>query len=415
MLFTKFSPLPDLWHQRFQVLLWAGLLASLPWTDAQSTRFTGIFSVSLIIHSVLTPQLSGGYLGLLDRLREVLSKHWLLFAIFLATGISMLWSTDLGEAGHIISVRSALLWMPVIWALRPLTIREMELVAWTGVASVFALFAYAQRDGLVWLQDCPVCYMEVNSAAPRQYLPVLALTPAVVLLGTLPNPNATAWPQRPLTKYVASVIVLMLALGSYAKMGILACLVAGMLVMLVHLTRPVLHKWILGLVAIVVIAAVPLSYLGTASLSPQSLGGTTEHFRMEASVSPRITIYGAVVQLLFQDLNWLHGIGTGSFRQQLTPIYCRTSIEACAQHYNPHSQYLELWLQTGLLGLYLWTIGLVWLAARAIRQMNLSLLFFTLLMAAACATECYLNREMGVLAFCIGLVLTQTNKDGAKS
>ncbi|TNE81192.1 MAG: hypothetical protein EP332_04830 [Bacteroidetes bacterium] len=116
------------------------------------------------------------------------------------------------------------------------------------------------------------------------------------------------------------------------------------------------------------------------------------------------------VRLAFQILKsenaWLLGVGNSAAQTHLDQAYKSLDLyapESGADRgfigYNFHNQYLQSWVQGGLLALLMLGGIFIQLAILAIRQRNLTLAMCTALFAAFCLTESVFERQQGVMAF----------------
>lgn len=74
-------------------------------------------------------------------------------------------------------------------------------------------------------------------------------------------------------------------------------------------------------------------------------------------------------------------------------------------NYNYHNQYAETYVSTGIIGLILLLVMMTEIAINAIRQKNLFMFFSLLVFAIAFLTESMLERQVGIVTFCLFFAL----------
>jgi hypothetical protein len=169
--------LPQHWHQNLQWWLWYGLMAVLPYTIVQSTRFTGIFTIGLISNAVLFLQ---GWQHLPPRLKE--AKPVLLgLGLYLVQVLFTPFSQNVEEGTHLLSVRLGMVWIPLVLFLLPPPAHVIRTMVWVLALSVFSVLLISQREGLIWLQDCPPCYLDELCPLPKPYIPLFTLGAAALV------------------------------------------------------------------------------------------------------------------------------------------------------------------------------------------------------------------------------------------
>lgn len=387
--------LPQHWHQNLQWWLWYGLMAVLPYTIVQSTRFTGIFTIGLISNAVLFLQ---GWQHLPLRLKQ--AKPVLLgLGLYLVQVLFTPFSQNIEEGTHLLSVRLGMVWIPLVLFLLPPPAHVVRTMVWVLALSVFSVLLISQREGLIWLQDCPPCYLDELCPLPKPYIPLFTLG-AAALLAQWGGLAHAKWHK------VAALILALSGTLFYAKMGVIAFLVAagvGVLAIRLHTTKNNLGKsqwWFWSPLTMLVMVTIGLSLLFHNWSVPQLGNGAaqlTGVWWIDVSISARTIIWHCVSEAVYEGHAWLIGTGTGGFGPVLFPKYCALSLDACTQLYNPHNQYMEQWLAAGLLGLLALPAVLAKLFQVAMRQQRWAALAFTTALSFLLMTECFLTREVGVL------------------
>ena len=403
MIIRKYRLLRPAWIATLQGVFWAGLVAALPWAAFNSIRFTGIFTVCLIAMGILGSDWREAKTRLLENRLALLP--WALLFLWQLVGVA--WTIDPAEGWHLISVRLGLLWIPVIWTIQPVPDASKKLVAWASGFSLLTVFVMTQRGGLVWFQDCPVCYTDVYGPTPKPYLPIMAVVSVVLLLqagsGRAVRYEAAKRSSFLVPEHYLAAVLALLTMVSYAKMGAIALLLGSVLGTFAMVRSLVVRKAVATLAAVLLVLG-PMALVKVFS-GPNSLGplGPETPWWVNVSVNSRLLIWEVVSKTIAEGHIWLTGVGTGGFRTILKERYCQVSIEACMINFNPHNQYLEQWLQGGLVGLLAFSGFLSWLLWIAFKIRNAVAVFAIASASVMLITECMLSRELGVLAVTVAI------------
>ena len=108
--------------------------------------------------------------------------------------------------------------------------------------------------------------------------------------------------------------------------------------------------------------------------------------------------------------NPILGVGTGDGDQTLKKFYSAYNTSTANVDYNAHNQYLQTWLEIGLLGL---TFLLICLLLPWIKSGNRpSDISFIIIFSSMCLTESMLNRQKGIIffSFFFALLLSKKNQ-----
>jgi O-antigen ligase len=119
----------------------------------------------------------------------------------------------------------------------------------------------------------------------------------------------------------------------------------------------------------------------------------------------RLVLWKHALKIVQQEKAWLCGVGTGDFQQLLNKRYAESGMfmgdsrrgDSGYKGYNPHNQYIEVFIATGITGFIFflaWILSL-WKAAHVrpiLRQM-------VLLVSMVMFTESYLSANKGIVWF----------------
>lgn len=99
--------------------------------------------------------------------------------------------------------------------------------------------------------------------------------------------------------------------------------------------------------------------------------------------------------------NWLFGFGTGSAQKNLNACYQSSGFSDVLfiDQYDTHNQYLNVWLNTGVIGLAIFLLTIVIPMKNAYKENCLLYLAFLCLIALCCFTESLLERQNGIVFY----------------
>lgn len=134
----------------------------------------------------------------------------------------------------------------------------------------------------------------------------------------------------------------------------------------------------------------------------------TDHFIESFQKDPRARIWPAAYELGCDKP--LLGYGLNNVTVRLVDKYLETGFwEGAAQKYGPHNEYLNAWLQLGVVGILLFLALLVSIPLCVSRERRPFALFFTLVCAFVFLTEAMMDRYQGCLTFSFFLALLAKN------
>lgn len=119
-----------------------------------------------------------------------------------------------------------------------------------------------------------------------------------------------------------------------------------------------------------------------------------------SSINARYRIWNCSVDLLKKDNNWIMGAGPGAYQDKLNECYNeRKWTWHVANRFNPHNQFLQSWLDVGLLGLLLFIGILTTSFYHAVIRRKYLWLSFIILFALSCLPESMLAAQKGIVFF----------------
>ena len=378
------------------------MVTVMPWAEAQSTRFTGILAILLISNAILGSSWND--------IKDLLKHNWNWFspwvALYVIQLLGLIYSPDQAEGGIMLSVRLGLLWIPLVVILKPQSIERWRIIAWAFALSNLSVLYWINRDGLVWFNPCPICSIEVNSPQMRPYLASFIAASGLLLIGLYYRHSDT---RLKAIGIGAGAFFTLTSAFVYAKMSTISILCAAIICLLVWTVgQRVLKSGVLRLILLACIVAFANGFLAYILSTKKNVllalidQQADSPFWVIESFRTRFQIWEIVKIKLFEDYTWLLGVGTGGIPSAQHNLYCQVSLSYCQFQYNPHNQYLEQWLQSGILGL---SGLLVWsnsLLRGSIRNNNPFFFIWVCYIIMCLSTECMLTREAGVLL--IGLI-----------
>lgn len=98
---------------------------------------------------------------------------------------------------------------------------------------------------------------------------------------------------------------------------------------------------------------------------------------------------------------WLGGVGPGALQKRLNERFFFHSIrwERAVGYFDPHNQYLSVWLSLGIIGIVVFISILVMHFIRAIRTGNRLYLYLLIILGVTFFTETLLQRQQGVIFY----------------
>lgn len=357
----------------------------------------------VILLSILTILFSGDYKNKWNRL-VANKRNYVFIAIYLLFLFAYLISENKQEAFTDLKVKLYLLLIPVFWTAGiTLTRNEVKKVLYCFVISciLFAIFALSVA----------VYYYITTGENKFYYLDLLSFTfmhPSyigmfeafafiIISIDLIKNWQLLNSKRKWLYLFVLLFLTLFIFLLT-AKMAIASLFIFG------NIAFFILAKNNLGRnYAILIILSCNIIAL-TALLS---LPYTRERFKLlftydevayANSVNSRSEIWKASMEVAKQHP--LIGTGSGDAEKALTETYARNGFEkGVTESYNTHNQYLQVLVETGIIGLLLFTAFLVFCIRVAILDKNYLYLSFLLLFMVNIFTESMLKTQSGVVFF----------------
>lgn len=203
----------------------------------------------------------------------------------------------------------------------------------------------------------------------------------------------------------ALLLVAIYATGSRASLLTIIILLFALGIMLLPHNHRIIATCVCVIVAIGAIFALWQVHPRMNNLEIEDITEYEEHIQ-DKGFEPRIAIWQMALENP-KDYS-LHGYGVGNSTPYLISKYQENNLPSYVRkHFCAHNQYLEVWIELGILGLLcfiaMWIAWPFCFEKRSISQRLAA--FIAILFASNCITECMLSRLEGVIYLCAMLLL----------
>ncbi|MBS1949575.1 MAG: hypothetical protein OJF59_002754 [Cytophagales bacterium] len=96
---------------------------------------------------------------------------------------------------------------------------------------------------------------------------------------------------------------------------------------------------------------------------------------------------------------WIKGVGTGSVQDALINYYSKFNTETFNKNYNSHNQYLQTFIELGMIGVVALLAVMAYTAKTAWQRNDVLYFSFIIIFCLMCTTESMLERQKGVVFF----------------
>lgn len=200
----------------------------------------------------------------------------------------------------------------------------------------------------------------------------------------------------------SSLIVSIIILTAYlfilqSRSGLLGLIL--LTVGVLHVISFKLRRYLLGVVLLSCIAAVVATILPVVPTSQHRLSDTLAKVAAHDQSDERYIISKASFNVVKENMPW--GVGVGDRMDELVAEYQRMGAEKQYwRRYNPHNQFVDTLMTTGILGLLVLSVILILPAIDCIRNKNYLFLAFLFIVTLSALFESILERQMGINFFC---------------
>ena len=232
------------------------------------------------------------------------------------------------------------------------------------------------------------------------YLSMFILLSLAYLVYVAVHKEETERPHKVLA-YI-SLIVSIIAMIAYlfilqSRSGLLGLIL--LTVGVLHVIFFKLRRYLLGVVLLSCIAAVVATILLVVPTSQHRLSDTLAKVAAHDQSDERYIISTASFNIVKENMPW--GVGVGDRMDELVAEYQRMGAEKQYwRRYNPHNQFVDTLMTTGILGLLVLSVILILPAIDCIRNKNYLFLAFLFIVTLSALFESILERQMGINFFC---------------
>jgi O-antigen ligase len=408
---------PDRWHQ----LAWWLCVVTLPWID-RVNNFCIIFLLLIWIAE-------GNFTEKWQKLKaSTWSWPFLIYYVILLAG--MIYTSDLDNGLFTLDKKMSFLVLPLVMSTtrRPLDERFVELLKRSFIYSCCIVVSLSLILGIYFfLKGDPISNFDFNtyenfkSIHPDasqiwmhfsyiQLAQWVGLHPAylsmylvfcLVLLFTTTYSDAT---QRNIHFFIGILMACAIALLS-SRMAIIAFIGSSIYLTIRKILREETKKTL-----VILLMSVFLIFF--VWLNPVTRFRVIEEPKMTNYQADRtVTDWNSVSFRLLEwegswsviRSNWLMGVGTGGWKIALDKFYANYNRSTIGLEHNSHNQYLQTWMENGLLGLFAFLTCLYAGFFRLYKDPDY--VCFTLIFSLMCLTESIGERQKGIVFFTLFQVL----------
>jgi O-antigen ligase len=184
-----------------------------------------------------------------------------------------------------------------------------------------------------------------------------------------------------------------------ARAGFLAAIIVFPLYFLIKLYNRY-SRW--AVLTIIIIMALLFTFLAVKNSRVSNLISTVSDQKIEDGIrkDPRLLIWQSAFGVI-KD-NPILGVGTGDASSKLKEEFAlRGYLEGYYDNLNAHNQFLEIWLENGIIGLILFLCILGYIIHLAIKQKNILLGMFIITTIIFFIFETMMNRLAGISFFAL--------------
>ena len=335
---------------------------------------------------------------------------WLPVAYVLLCALSLLYSSDVATGWQVVLRKAVLLIFPLCFLLTNtayLTSRYLRGLGYALLTSLVGVMLFCIVRALVNVGDgmaFSTAFSETYfDARHHSYTALFILVALVFVYSELCRHwgELRGWLRGALLAILPLLALYVVIVNSRAGILVLLFLAVAALA---HQAIAYRRWWQTGVLLVLLAGA----FVGMVTFMPEQRGRFEYMVRnmQEGNEDVRVTIAGAAMQSVSGHL--LLGNGVGDYRAELVRQYANAEFEEGTQEgFNAHNQYVETLLATGLVGLAVLLVWLLWPLVVALRRRHSARLY--ILMAGAVVMlsllfESMLERQMGLLF--IGYVLS---------
>lgn len=334
---------------------------------------------------------------------------YLMMAYWLMYLLSMLWTQNKSEGWAEVGALIPFVVFPLVYFatdFRQIKKEHFRLMFWLFVVAMSGLFVV--RFALVAsrynpAEDTFIWYMLTQSNnfyyVHHGYMSVYLLMGLAFIYTEIWNIRQSCHPVLTLVSLIVCTVCLCLFLMCINSRAGLLCLLLLMGMCWLHLVW-VKRKYVVGVITLVLACILVVSVHFALPDHFRNLSTTVSQLMSGDTSDVRVEIMGNAIAAIKE--NPVLGVGAGDRMDVLAPFYANKPEKIV---YNPHNQYLDTFLATGVAGfLILLSIFFVPLL-NAWKRRDLTMLLMLVVWAVSLLFESMLERQMGYVFFCLLMIL----------
>lgn len=398
------------WTENLELACLTAMLVSIPFSSGVTLVLTCLWLLVVILKNSLLKRWS--FFGLhqdKDYQHYYMPKFlYLMMAYWLMYLLSMLWTQNQAEGWAEVGALTCFAFFPLIYAVtdfRQIKKEHIRLMFWLFVLAMSGLFVV--RFALVAsrynpAEDTFIWYMltQANNFyyIHHSYMSVYLLVGLSFLYTEIWKIRQSRHKSLMLTAIVVCAIFLCLFLMCINSRAGLLCLLLLLTMCLLHIVL-VKRKYGVGVVSLIVVAltvcavhfVLPDHFRNLSSTVAQVMSGNVSDERVE--------IMGNAITVI-KDHPIL-GVGAGDRMDVLVPFY-KNNPEMV---YNPHNQYLDTFMTTGILGFLILLLMMIFPIINAWKRKNFGMMMVMMVWSVSLLFESMFERQMGFVFFCLLMIL----------
>jgi len=379
------------------------IVSTLPFFTVINSICIIVLSLSLIVQAFIS---SGQHLFFRKNIIPIILFSCLFF-MYLLSFIFL----DRFSNGFVIEKKFSLLIFPLIFGsgLVRLTKRQFEWILASFVCSVFiaAAFTFRHEVNLFFRHDMAIADSIIIR---RPYFGLYALFSVFVIV-YLGKEYAKTWIHI-LIGLILCVFFIYFSYLIYAKMALVGFGLSASCIVLYSFTKRIniffrfKRIWLSAFWIGIGISAAYFLYLKSNFLFRDffwaQLSAQEYNINVSSSWEIRKMIWKCSFDILSNDFHWISGLGTQATDFLLNDCYNKYYIHNTwfiEEHFNAHSEFIQTWLEVGLIGIGILIFAIYFPVKAAIKNGNLLYISFALLFFFCCLTESLLSVQKGIVFY----------------
>lgn len=408
------------WSENLELACLTAMLVAIPFSSGVTLAVACLWLLVVMVKNSLLKRWS--FFGLHQ---DKFFQHYhspkflyLMMAYWLMYLLSMLWTQNQAEGWAEVGSLACFAVFPLIYAItdfRQVKKEHFRLMFWLFVVAMSGLFVV--RFALVAsrynpAEDTFIWYMLTQAnefyIIHHSYMALYLLTGLAFLYSEIWKVKQSEKKRLMITLLIVCTCCLVLFLLCINSRAGLLCLLLMVAMCWAHLAF-VRKMYKLGAVSLVVVVLLAASFHFMLPEHFRNLSTTVTQLVSGDTSDGRIEIMGNAFQVVKE--NPLLGVGAGDRLDVLRPFYA-TPENPNESFYNPHNQYLDTWMTTGVVGLLLMLALMLVPMVYAWHRKNIFMLLTIMMIAVSMLFESMLERQMGYVF--VALIMTLFAIDGEK-